>query len=146
MVASPAHSDQTLAAKSDLAGRTWANKDEIHEFVQRDCRQRHVRYRCDLFENVWAVYGALRKRQALGSKTTSTRQLARDLYPDVGDDIQAWRRKRDSVRRWLRLLERQELVLTTPLAGPSGKSLGLRVEFRPVSEEVVALCARSSAG
>ena len=136
--------DATTARPS----RTWATKEEIYEVFLRDCEQRDVRPYTQLFENVWAAYNALRKREAIGGDgTTSTRQLARDLYPDVGEDIAAWQRKRHSVQRWLKLLERQGLIQTSELRGASGKSLGLRVELLAVSEEVMDLTRGcSSAG
>jgi hypothetical protein len=143
VVASPAQSEEIVAAVADAttpAPRNWASKEEVYESFLRDCEQRHVRPHHQLFDNVWAVYNALRKRAAIGGDgTTSTRQLARDLYPDVGDDIAAWRRKRISIERWLRLLERGELIRTEMLETGAGKSLGLRVELLPVTEEVVAL-------
>jgi len=149
VMASSGQSGLSLAAVADATtSRTWATKEEIYEVFLRDCEQREVRPHTQLFENVWAVYNALRKREAIGGDgTTSTRQLARDLYPDVGEDIAAWQRKRVSIWRWLKLLERQGLIQTSELRGGSGKSLGLRVELLTVTEEVMALARGcSSAG
>jgi hypothetical protein len=126
--------------------------DEIVAAVQLDCEQRKVRFRRDLAENVMATYNALRKRQAMGGDgTTSTRQLARDLYPGLGDELAAWRRKAFSVRRWLRVLERQGLIGREELRSPAGagKSLGLRVELCEVPARITMIVgdgARSSAG
>lgn len=119
--------------------------DEIVVAVQLDCKQRKVRFRRDLAENVMATYNAMRKRQAMGGDgTTSTRQLARDLWPDVGDDLAAWKRRKESVRRWMRLLERQGLIGREELRSPAGrgKSLGLRVELCEVPEEIAMIVAR----
>jgi hypothetical protein len=151
VAASPAQSESSVPAVADATisrARNWATSEEVHEIFLRDCAQRHVRPHQQLFENVWSVYNALRRRAAIGGDgSTSTRQLARDLYPDVGEDFEAARRKRESVKRWLRLLERQGLIQLSELRGPTGKSLGLRVELLIVPEEVAVLsCARSSAG
>lgn len=125
--------------------RNWASDDEIIVAVQLDCEHRGVRFRRDLAENVVATYHALRKRQAMGGDgTTSTRQLARDLYPDVGDDMDAWRRRKESVRRWLRLLERQGLITRQELRGRrgAGKSLGLRVGLCDVPAPIAMIVRR----
>src|ERR1700744_905615 len=123
-----------LQAPSDVPRkRTWMSEDEVIVAVQLDCEQRGVRFRRDLAENVNATYNALRKRQAqAGDGTTSTRQLARDLYPDVGDSIEAWRRRHYSVCRWLAVLERQDVIDKQELrsANGGGKSLGLRIELK----------------
>lgn len=146
VAASPAQSEDNLPRRSDI-DRTWLTAEEIREVVEHDCHERGVRFRSDLFENVCAVYEAHRKRAAMGGdESTSTRQLARDLYPDVGDDMQAWLRKRHSVQRWLRLLERQGVIGTSEVRGATGKRLGLRVSLRAVSEVTALTCARSSAG
>jgi hypothetical protein len=144
--ASPAQSRDTLAPRSDIS-RTWLTAEEIREVVERDCEERGVRFRVDLFENVLATYEAHRKRGALGGDgSTSTRQLARDLYPDVGEDMDAWRRKRESVRRWLAVLDRQGVISKDEIRGPTGKRLGLRVDFRAVSEVRALARGCSSAG
>lgn len=112
-----------------------------------DCWQRHVRYYPYLGENVAAVYGVLRKRASIGGDgTVSTWQLARDLYPDVGEDKEAQKRKSTSVRRWIRLLERQGAIRTSVLTSPTGKSLGLRVELCAMSEVGALTGGCSSAG
>jgi hypothetical protein len=133
----------TLEHPADVAGattqRTWASDAEVIAAVQLDCEQREKRYRRDLGENVQAVYNALRKRQAMGGDgTTSTRQLARDLYPDVGDDIGKWRQRQYSVTRWLNVLVRQGLIEKSELrsANGRGKSLGLRIRLLSVPEVV----------
>ena len=93
-----------------------------------------------------------RKRAVIGGDgTISTRQFARDLYPDVGDDFAAARRKRESVRSWLALLERQGLISREELRSHNGggKALGLRVRLLPVPEKVARLAGTrgcSSAG
>jgi hypothetical protein len=146
VTASPGQSSQILPTRSEL-GRNWATAEEIREAVICDCDDRGVRFQRNLFENVEAVYNALRKRQAIGGDgTTSTRQLARDLYPDVGEDFQAARRKRESVRRWLALLERQGLIGKHELRGSGGKSLGLRVALLPVDAVTARARGCSSAG
>lgn len=121
--------------------------EEIVAAVQLDCEQRGVRFRRDLAENVIATYHAIRKRAAMGGDgTTSTRQLARDLYPDVGNDLAAWRRRRVSVWRWLSTLERQRLICCEEMRSPAGrgKSLGLKVELLPVPEEVQEVVANAA--
>lgn len=146
VAASPAQSEDNLARRSDI-DRTWLTAEEIREVVQHDCHERGVRFRRDLFENECAVHEALRKRMAMGGDgSTSSRQLARDLYPDVGEDTDAWRRKRNSIIRWLRLLERQGVITRAQVRSSSGKDLGVRVSLRPVSEVAALTCARSSAG
>ena len=119
--------------------------DEIVVAVQLDCRQRGVRFRRDLAENVMATYNAVRKRQAVGGDgTTSTRQLARDLYSDFSEDLAMWRRRKRSVQRWLAVLERQGLIDHEELRSTAGagKSLGLRVELCEVPEEIAMIVAR----
>jgi hypothetical protein len=146
MVTASAAHEETLPQRSDIA-RTSLTAEEIREVVEYDCHERGVRFRSDLFENVWATYNAHRRRiMGGGDGTTSTRQLARDLYPDVGDDAQAWERKRYSVQRWLSLLQRQGLISKSELCDARGKSLGLRVELRPVSEVTALTRGCSSAG
>jgi hypothetical protein len=115
----------------------WATYEEIRAAVELDCEQHGVRFRRDRFENVAATYNAHRKRIATGGNgTTSTRQLARDLYPDVGDDYQAARRRRESIRRWLKVLERQGLISKSELRSGAGKSLGSRVDLLAVPDQV----------
>lgn len=124
--------------------RTWAMDAEILAAVQLDCHERGVRYHRNLGEHIQALYHALRKRQAIGGDgTTSTRQLARDLYPDVGEDFNQARKRKQSVRRWLAVLERQGLISRCELrsARGGGKSLGLRVGLLPVPERVARLAA-----
>jgi hypothetical protein len=147
VTAPPAQPQQILPTGSDFNQRTWATAEEIREAVLQDCHDRGVRFRVDLFENVEATYTALRKRQAIGGDgTTSTRQLARDLYPDVGEDLEAARRKRESVRRWLALLQRQGLIGKEGLRSASGKHLGLRVALLPVDAVTARSRGCSSAG
>ncbi len=117
---------------------------EILAAVQLDCQQRGVRYHRNLGEHVQAVYHALRKRQAMGGDgTVSKFQLARDLYPDVCEDLATARRKANSVRNWLAVLERQGLISKHELRSTkgAGKSLGLRVGLLPVPERVARLAA-----
>lgn len=136
---------RATARTSGQAARNWATDDEIIAAVQLDCEQRHRRFRRDLAENVVATYHALRKRAAMaGDGTTSTRQLARDLYPDVGDDIDAWRRRAKSVIRWLRVLERQGLISREELRSRAGagKSLGLRIGLCEVPEPIAMIVRR----
>ena len=117
---------------------------EILAAVQLDCHQRSVRYYRSLGEHVQAVYHALRKRQAMGGDgTVSTFQLARDLYPDVGDDLEKARARSKSVGRWLAVLVRQGMISKQELRSSkgAGKSLGLRVGLLPVPERVARLAA-----
>jgi hypothetical protein len=115
---------------------------EILAAYQLDCEQRGVRFQRNGFEHWRATYNALRKHQAIGGDgSVSTRQLARDLYPDVGDDLEAWRRKRYSIVRWLAGLQRQGLISKQELRSERGKSLGLRVELQPIPEKVAMMAA-----
>lgn len=134
---------KTLHDAQDVACatiRTWATDAEVIAAVQIDCHERGTRFRRDLAENVQATYHAVRKRAAIGGDgTTSTRQLARDLYADVGDDLEKWRDRRESVSRWLKLLERQGLIERSELRSRNGagKALGLRISLLPVPTAVV---------
>ncbi len=117
---------------------------EILAAVQLDCQQRGVRYYRNLGEHVCATYNVHRKRQAIGGDgTVSTRQITRDLYPDVGGDLEAWRRKKKSVQRWLAILERQGLISKEELRSErgAGKCLGLRIELLPIPEKVAMMAA-----
>lgn len=112
--------------------------------VDADCEVRGVRFQRNLAEHVIDTYGVLRKRQAMGGDgTISIRQIARDLYPDVGDDFDAYRRKRESIRRWLAILERQGLISKDELCDGRGKSLGLCTALLPVPERVGRMAAMS---
>lgn len=133
----------SLAAAEEVVAsataRTWATDEEILAACELDAELRGVRFFRSRAQNVVAVYNAHRKRLAIGGDgTSSTRQLARDLYPDVGSDLEAWRRKRYSVKRWLDVLERQGLIAKSELRGVrgGGKSLGLRLDFLAVPVEV----------
>jgi hypothetical protein len=131
--ASPAHPTENLASRSDI-GRKWATDAEIHEGCEWDADQRGVRLYPYWRDNVITVYGILRKYAAQGQHTITERQIARDLYNDVGDDYDAYRRRQQSVQRWLRALERMGFIHVQQLHGATGKSLGLRVDLRAVSE------------
>jgi hypothetical protein len=127
----------TLTAVADTA--TWATEAEIVAAVVLDREQHGVRPQRNLAQHVVDTYGVLRKRQAIGGDgTISIRQIARDLYPDVGNDYDAYRRKAESIRRWLAVLERQGLISKEELRGTegAGKSLGLRTALLPVPERI----------
>jgi hypothetical protein len=146
VMASAAQPDQILPTKSDLV-RNMATSEEVREAVIRDCEERGVRFYVQLFEDVEATYNVIRKRHAIGGDgTISQVQFARDLYPDVGDDYDAARRKRSSIRRWLELLERQGLISKEELRSAAGKSLGLRVALLPVDAVMARTRGCSSAG
>lgn len=108
---------------------------EILAGTHLDCKKRGVRFQRNYYEHLDALYGVLRKRLAIGGDgTISKAQLARDLYPDVGDDFESARRKQVSVWRWLKALEAMGLIRAEELRSRGGKSLGLRVELLPVPE------------
>jgi hypothetical protein len=135
---------QLADAVAQTTIRTWAMDAEILAAVQLDCHERGVRYQRNLGEHVQAIYHALRKRQAMGGDgTVSKRQLARDLYPEVGEDFDVARKKNESIRRWLGILERQGLISKRELRSTkgAGKALGLRVGLLPVPERVARLAA-----
>lgn len=117
--------------------------DEIIAATQIDCEQRGVRFRRDLAQNEVVVYGHIRKRCAIGGDgTTSCRQVMRDMYPDFDESLGFYRRRRYSVVRWLRLLERQGLIRCAAHRTSSGKFLGLRIELCEVPEEIAMIVAR----
>lgn len=115
---------------------------ELFAATQLDCHELKVRYHRNKGEHVQATYHAIRKRYAMGGDGTVSRfQLARDLYPDVGDDLEKARVRARSVSRWLDVLERQGLISKQELRSPRGKSLGLRITLLPVPERVARLAA-----
>ncbi len=141
---------EVVADATNLAGKTWPTDAEFLAAAQLDRHECGRRYQRNVGEHVQAIGAGLRKWAAMGGDgTTSTRQLARDLYPDVGEDFNAARNKRESIRRWLKLLERQGLISMEELRSPGGKALGLRITLLPVPERVARLAASrgcSSAG
>jgi hypothetical protein len=139
----PGNLDQP-ADGTQVTIRTMAMDAEVFAIVELDCEQRGVRYYRNLGEHVYKTYAVLRKRQAIGGDgTVSIRQLTCDLYPDVGGDFAAYRRKRASVKRWLAILVRQGLLERDVLRSENGggKCLGLRTELLPVPEKVAMLAA-----
>jgi predicted enzyme related to lactoylglutathione lyase len=95
-------------------------------------------------ENLATTYGVIRKRIAIGGDGTWTKaQLARDLYPEVGDDPEQAKKKQSSIKRWLKALQQLGLIRYEELCSPAGKSLGLRIELVPMED--VAQLARASA-
>jgi hypothetical protein len=123
----------------DHATSTWWTAEELLEGVRLDYERRGVRLYPKRFEHIEATYAFHRKRAASGGDgTVSVRQIARDLYPDVGEDLEAYRRKRSSVKRWLEVLVRIGAIQKSELRSDSGagKALGLRVDLLPVSDQV----------
>lgn len=151
VAASPAQQNQILPKQSDIAGRkrprTWLNAEEIRELCVKDAEDRGKRFRVDRFENVLATYEAARKRLAIGGNGTVTiRQLARDLYPEVCEQSEAYRRKKASIQRWLGVLVRQGAIAKSTISNDIGMNVGLRLDFRPMDEVAALQRGCSSAG
>jgi hypothetical protein len=126
-----------MPASAAVRNETWHTAEELWEAYELECERRGRQTRRNCFENLEKVYAIHRKRDAIpGDGTISTRQIARDFYPDVGDDIAAWRRKQQSIQRWLHWLVDMGVISKTELRSESGKSLGLRVDLLPVSDQV----------
>jgi hypothetical protein len=122
--------------------RNWATTEEIAEACYRDGEQRGLEREpyVYLIEKVEATYSAVRRWYAIGSQgAINLRQLARDLYPEVGNDYAAYLRKRNSIRNHLDLLIRQGLLTKEVLAGEGGKTEGLQINMLPIPEEISRL-------
>jgi hypothetical protein len=145
-------SDAALAspAATETPTRTWWTDAQVIAGVRLDCERRGVRYYSNFGENVAKVVNHVRKWEAIGGDgTLTTRQLARDLYPDVGNDIAAWRRKRVSVSRWLNCAVRIGALERDDVPERGVKHSGRAYAFRPVPDEVAKLaatCGCSSVG
>jgi hypothetical protein len=99
------------------------------------CERRGVRFYKNAYEHKRSLYALLRKWLVAGGDGTFTNgQASRDLYPDVGDDPEAARRKQVSIWRWLKELEEEGLIHVEQLRSMNGKSLCLRYELLPVPE------------
>jgi hypothetical protein len=127
-------------------GRNWATREEGREALEAHYETLGKQLYANLVEDVWTVYEILRKRASQGHRTISVRQIARDFYVDVGEDYEAYRRKQKSIQRWLRLLEAVGFIAVQEHVGSSGKTLGLRVELRPVCEVEALTRGCSSVG
>jgi hypothetical protein len=145
-------SDAALASPAAIEAptRTWWTDAQVIAGVRLDCERRGVKYYSNFGENVAKVVNHVRKWEAIGGDgTLTTRQLARDLYPDVGDDIAAWRRKRYSVVRWLNAAVRIGALERDDVPERGVKHSGRTYAFRPVPDEVAKLaatCGCSSVG
>jgi hypothetical protein len=130
---------ESVATPLTVSGKShkWWTAEEIRAGVELDCERRGVRFYSNLFEKTEALYAAHRKRIAVGRDgTTSTRQLARDLYPDVGDDFKAARNKRQGIKERLELLVRMGAIDKSELRDAAGKALGLRLDLQAVPDQV----------
>lgn len=122
------------ATTADVRARTWAIGEEVVELAKLDSARRGKTYYSTVGHNAARVYAELIKWLcASGDGTITVLQLVERMYPGIecADDA---RRKAQSVRNWLRLLERVGLVRTSVLTKGTGKSIGLRYELLDVAE------------
>lgn len=120
--------------------RTFLTREELWEAYVADGEARGLtRFKKDRFNSSCKVYDLWRARDAQGSDGRITRpQIAEAL----GVPIQNLR----SVDRWMGWMVRQGVIGKQHVTTAAGKTLGLRVELRAVSEVEALTRGCSSAG
>lgn len=145
MLAPSEDSLQTLQAPADelatnVTSKTYLSREQLWEVFEADLEQRgRTKFRRDFFNNCCKVYDLWRRWHATGGDGTITRrQMARDLGVAPHNLT--------SVDRWMAVWVRQGVIGKQEAHTMTGKTLGLRVELRPVSEVKALSRGCSSAG
>jgi hypothetical protein len=108
--------------------KTYLTREQQWQIYQADCEERRLtRFRRDRFNNHCKIYDIWRRWHAEGGDGTITRpQMARALGCELHNLT--------SIDRWIGMWVRQGVISKSEVRSMTGKSLGLRVELRAVSE------------
>lgn len=118
--------------------KTYLNREQLWEVFQAYCEARgRVQFRHDLFNNACKLYDVWRAWHAQGATgVITTPQMARALGAQ----------HLTSVRRWMDVWVSQGVITKEEVHTMTGKTRGLRVELKAVSEVRALTRGCSSAG
>jgi hypothetical protein len=126
-------------ANATSKARVYLTREELWEIYTANCERRGVRPRKDRFNNICKTYDVWRRWDAQGSDGTITR---RQMAEALGCELHNLR----SVSRWMSCWIEEGVITKEEVLSMTGKTLGLRVDLRPVDEIQALMRGCSSAG
>lgn len=120
--------------------KTYLTREQLWEVYEAYCLAHdRVQFKRDRFNNCCKLYDVWRRWHAQGGNgTMTTRQMAEAL----GVELHNLR----SVSRWMAVWVEQGVISKEEVVSMTGKTLGLRVDLRPVGEIQALMRGCSSAG